>query len=122
MTDSSSTQGPTINVPQGDRRLSTSSLTSSERGRLGSQSGPSGGRRMSRCTEIRPSVKPNRPLMEWLYANFDKATVGLAMNFLILIVLLMMLKNLYSFIPSFTGGGGGAANDATNDPDVQEAG
>lgn len=58
-----------------------------------------GSRRASKVTEIRPSSKQSRPLMEWLHDHFDKTTVGLCINFLILIVLLMLLKNFVGYIP-----------------------
>lgn len=72
-----------------------------ERGRTQSNAsaGGTGSRRMSRATEIRPANKQNRPLMDWLYDHFDKTTVGLCINFLILIVLLMLLKNFAAWVP-----------------------
>jgi len=100
-------------MDSGPEQRKTSLGVAFDRPRSGSGSGPSstGGRRMSRITEIRPKGKESRPLMEWLYDHFDKTTIGLVINFVILIVLLMMLKNFMSLLPDFMKKGLGTDKD-----------
>lgn len=89
-------------MDSGPEQRKTSLGVGFDRPRSGSNSGQGvAGRRMSRVTEIRPKGQNSRPLMDWLYEHFDKTTIGLCINFIILIILLMMLKNFMSLLPDF---------------------
>lgn len=86
-----------LQMDSAELRKTSLGVMGMDRPRTGSASGPSG-RRMSRVTEIRPTGKQSKPLMDWLYEHFDKATIGLVINFIILIILVMFLKNFLSLL------------------------
>ncbi|VDP40892.1 unnamed protein product, partial [Soboliphyme baturini] len=66
------------------------------RNRSHSATGVSSRRRVSRAFEVRPSVKSNKPLYVWMQEHMSKQTIGLILNFLVLLTLLAMLITIVS--------------------------